>query len=147
MRCIVVVEASFRGKHPMRVLIVDDDHDSVADLATLLAAEGCDVRFEVGVRAGADTAAAWRPDVALLDIALPGNGAYLVARRLRSDGARRGACLVALSAWGQKEDRQQATAAGFDHHLVKPIDPLHLRVLLKAVAARLREQSNGDAPA
>ena len=131
----------------MRALIVDDDRDSVAGLATLLAAEGCDVRVEVSVHAGADTAAAWRPDVALLDIALPGNGAYLVARRLRVDGARRATCLVALSAWGEAEDRHQATAAGFDHHLVKPIDPLHLRVLLNAVAARLREDSKGDTPA
>jgi two-component system CheB/CheR fusion protein len=130
----------------MRVLIVDDDHDSAADLATLLVAEGCDVRIEVGVRAGADTAEAWSPDVALLDIALPSGGAYVVARRLRADGARRAACLVAMSAWGQKEDRRQATAAGFDHHLVKPIDPLHLRVLVNAVAARLRDEGNGDAP-
>lgn len=123
----------------MRVLIVDDDGDSAAGLAALLTTAGHDVRVEAAAHAGADAAAAWRPDVALLDISLPDSGAYLIADRLRAAAGGHAIRLVALTEWGQSEDRHRSTEAGFHHHLVKPVDPLHLRVLLTAVAARSRE--------
>ena len=119
----------------MRVLIVDDDLDSADNLMTLLTAAGHEVRVEASARAGADAVATWRPDVVLLDIALPHGGAYMVASRVRAEPATRTARLVALTEWGQPEDRRRLTEAGFDHYLVKPVDPLHLRVLLNAVAA------------
>jgi DNA-binding response OmpR family regulator len=119
----------------MRILIVDDDRDSAEGLVTLLAATGHDVRVETGARAGADAVANWTPDVALLDIGLPDSGAYLVASRLRAEPATRTARLVALVEWGQQEDRRRSAEAGFDHHLVKPVDPLHLRVLLNSVVS------------
>jgi DNA-binding response OmpR family regulator len=130
--------------HAMRVLIVDDDSDSAAGLAALLTTAGHDVRVEAGARGGADAAAAWRPDVALLDIGLPDNGAYLVADCLRDAAGMHATRLVALTEWGQSEDRHRSTEAGFDHHLVKPVDPLHLRVLLTAVAARSREPTSAS---
>ena len=74
----------------MRVLIVDDDLVSAEGLVTLLTAAGHDVRLEVGAHAGADAVASWNPDVALLDIGLPGNGAYLVASAVRAEPATRG---------------------------------------------------------
>ena len=129
----------------MRILIVDDDLDSAENLAALLTATGHHVRVEVGARAGADAVATWRPDVALLDIGLPHGGAYLVARRARSELATRATRLVALTEWGQQQDRRRSAEAGFDHHLVKPVDPLHLRVLLNSVASG-SHTTEGSAP-
>ena len=129
----------------MRILIVDDDRDSAESLAALLTATGHDVRVEVGARAGADAVATWRPDVALLDIGLPHGGAYRVARRARADPDVRTTRLVALTDWGQQQDRRRSAEAGFDHHLVKPVDPLHLRVLLNSVASG-SHTTEGSAP-
>jgi CheY-like chemotaxis protein len=119
----------------MRILIIDDDRDSADSLAMLLAAAGHDVRIEAGARAGAVAVANWRPDVALLDIGLPHGGAYRVARRVRAEPDTRATRLVALTEWGQPQDRRRSAEAGFDHHLVKPVDPLHLRVVLNSVAS------------
>jgi CheY-like chemotaxis protein len=83
-----------------------------------------------------EVAADWHPDIALLDIGLPVLNGYELARRLRAADATRDAVLVAVTGWGQIEDRRRSAAAGFDRHLVKPVDPLHLRVLLNAVSAR-----------
>jgi DNA-binding response OmpR family regulator len=129
----------------MRVLIVDDDLDSAEGLVTLLTATGHEVRLEVGAQAGADAAATWTPDVVLLDIALPDNGAYLVASAVRAETAARTTRLVALTDWGQPEDRHRSAEAGFDHYLVKPVDPLHLKVLLNSVASGPRPAA-GRAP-
>ena len=103
------------------------------------------MRVEVGARAGADAVATWRPDVALLDIGLPHGGAYLVARRVRAEPDTRTTRLVALTDWGQQQDRRRSADAGFDHHLVKPVDPLHLRVLLNSVASGAHT-TEGSAP-
>ncbi len=129
----------------MRVLIVDDDLVSAEGLVTLLTAAGHDVRLEVGAHAGADAVASWNPDVVLLDIGLPGNGAYLVASAVRAEPATRTMRLVALTDWGQQEDRHRSAEAGFDHYLVKPVDPLHLKVLLNSVASGPRATA-GRAP-
>lgn len=129
----------------MRILIVDDDRDSAENLAALLAAAGHDVRIEVGARAGAEAVATWRPDVALLDIGLPHGGAHRVARRVRAEPDTRATRLVALAEWGQPQDRRRSADAGFDHHLVKPVDPLHLRVVLNSVASG-SQATAGSAP-
>ena len=141
LRCIVVVAASCRSPHRKRILIVDDDRDGAENLAALLTATGHDVRIEVGARAGSEVVASWRPDVALLDIGLPHGGAYRVARRVRAEPDTRHTRLVALTEWGQKQDRRRSAEAGFDHHLVKPVDPLHLKVLLNSVASGARTTS------
>jgi len=127
----------------MRILIVDDDRDSAENLAALLTATGHDVRIEVGARAGSEVVASWRPDVALLDIGLPHGGAYLVARRVRAEPGTRATRLVALTEWGQQQDRRCSAEAGFAHHLVKPVDPLHLRVLLNSVASGSHATAGG----
>ena len=126
----------------MKVLIVDDDRGSADGLVALLTGLGHDVRVEADAGAGAAAAIAWLPDLALLDIGLPEGAALQMARRLRDATATRAIRLVALNDWGQREDRRRSTMAGFDHHLVKPIDPLHLRVLLNAVAARTAAEAN-----
>ena len=129
----------------MRILIVDDDRDSAEGLATVLTAAGHDVCVEMSARAGADAVVTWRPDVALLDIGLPRGGAYRLARRVRAEPGTRATRLVALTEWGRREDRHRSAEAGFNHHLVKPIDPLHLRVLLNSAASGSRT-TEGDAP-
>ena len=73
---------------------------------------------------------AFRPDVVLLDIGMPGMDGYEVARRIRANPANRSMSLIALTGWGQDEDRRRSVAAGFNHHLVKPADIEQLRQLL-----------------
>ena len=121
---------------PVRVLIVDDNRDGADSLAMMLGVLGHHVRVEYDGQRGAEAAAEWGPEVALLDIGLPNLNGYELARRMRADDRTRDAVLVAVTGWGQQEDRRRSALAGFDHHLVKPVDPLHLHVLLNSVAAR-----------
>ena len=80
-------------------------------------------------------AAAFDPEVVLLDIGLPTMDGYEVARRLRADPATAGAALIALTGWGQQDDRRRSREAGFDHHLVKPVDHDVLEQLLAGLGA------------
>jgi CheY-like chemotaxis protein len=103
-----------------RILVVDDNQDSAESLALLLELKGHEVRTAFAGPAALDIASTFQPEVVLLDIGLPGMDGYEVARRLRAgnDGSR----LVALTGYGQDDDRQRSRDAGFDHHLVKPVD-------------------------
>jgi CheY-like chemotaxis protein len=113
-----------------RVLVVDDNVDAAESLGLLLRLWGHDVRLAHNgpdvLRAAED----FRPAVVLLDIGLPGMNGFEVARRLRQGPAGRHAVLVALTGYGQEEDRRLAAEAGFDHHLTKPVDPERLQTLL-----------------
>jgi PAS domain S-box-containing protein len=114
-----------------RILVIDDNRDAADSLATLLTMSGHEVRSAYDGQTGIDTAQDFRPDVVLLDIGLPKLNGYEVAKRIR---AQRGkdVLLVALTGWGQDEDRKRSMAAGFDHHLLKPIDFADLFELLAA---------------
>jgi DNA-binding response OmpR family regulator len=81
------------------------------------------VRAAHDVAAGPEAAASFRPDVALLDLGMPRLNGYDLARRLRGQAWGRGMVLIALTGWGQEDDRRRTRLAGFDHHLVKPVDP------------------------
>jgi len=113
-----------------RILVVDDNKDAVDSLALLLSIIGQDV---VAARDGIDALTQFErfgPEVVVLDLGLPGINGYEVARRIREvDGGRR-VTLVALTGWGQDEDRRRSIAAGFDYHLVKPVDFEALKALL-----------------
>jgi signal transduction histidine kinase/ActR/RegA family two-component response regulator len=115
---------------PLRVLVVDDNHDAAASLASLLTIWGERVAVAHDGQAALDTARTFAPHVVLLDIGLPGLDGYEVARRLRAQPTRTRAVLIALSGYGQAEDERRAREAGFDHHLVKPVDPEVIRELL-----------------
>ncbi|MDI1429422.1 PAS domain-containing protein [Polyangium sorediatum] len=117
-----------------RVLIVDDNHDAAESLALMLGYLGHDTRVAHDGPSTIDIAAAFKPEVVLLDIGLPGLDGYEVARRLRAQRETRAAILVALTGYGQEEDRKQARRAGFDHHLTKPVD--HDR-LISLIASRV----------
>ncbi len=110
---------------PRRVLVVEDNADIRESLGLLLTMWGHGVEFAETGPEGLSRARAGQPDVALIDIGLPGLSGYEVARRIRSGGSEwaRGVRLVALTGYGREADREEALGAGFDHHLVKPIDP------------------------
>lgn len=116
-----------------RVLVVDDNRDGAESLALLLRLLGYDVTVAFDGRSGLSAARARRPDVAVLDIGLPGMNGFDLARELRTDAAFGRTRLIAASGYGQEADRQKCLAAGFDHHLTKPVDLADLRPLLGPV--------------
>jgi PAS domain S-box-containing protein len=116
----------------LRILVVDDNEDAADILAMALDMFGCATRT---VHTAADALAAvggFAPQVALLDIGLPDMNGYDLARQVRAMPAGAGITLIAVTGWGQQKDRERALAAGFDHHLTKPLDIGMLRELLPA---------------
>jgi len=107
---------------PRRILIVDDNVDSADSLAMLLSLTGHNVRTAHDGPSAIQEARAHRPDVILLDIGLPRMDGFEVARRLRQDPDMRAVLLIAMTGYGQEEDRRKTQEAGFDLHLVKPVD-------------------------
>ena len=124
--------APMRSKVRRRILIVEDNVDAREALREALEMVGHEI-FEAGSGAGGvESALANRPDVALIDIGLPGFDGYEVARRIRSASEARGMTLIALTGYGLPEDRQRAEQAGFDAHFVKPLDFEELTSMLNA---------------
>jgi CheY-like chemotaxis protein len=126
---------------PVRILLVDDNRDAADSMRMLLREVGADVRV---AHDGPEALAAFedcRPRMVLLDIGMPGMDGYEVARRLRASPRGAQASLVALTGWGQDDDRRRVREAGFDHHLVKPADFAALRSLIASI------QSEMDHPA
>jgi CheY-like chemotaxis protein len=119
----------------LRVLLVDDNVDGADSLAALVRLAGHDTRVAHDGPGALEAAAAFRPQVVVLDIGLPGLTGYEVARRLRADPDLAGASLVAVTGYGRDEDRERAREAGFDHHLTKPVEFAQLLDLLKPPAA------------
>jgi two-component system, chemotaxis family, CheB/CheR fusion protein len=117
---------------PLRILVVDDNADAAATLAALLEMSGHDVRTAHDGLQGLEEFESFRPDVVILDIGMPKMNGYTVAMRIRERPSEGAPLLIALTGWGQEEDRQRSKAAGFDHHLVKPVDPTLLAELLAA---------------
>jgi len=113
-----------------RVLLVDDNVDANTMLAELLAAMGHDVSAHESAEAALHDARAHRYDALVLDIGMPGIDGFELARRIRAGGASAGALLIALTGYGQPQDRETSRAAGFDAHLVKPADAEQLLELL-----------------
>jgi CheY-like chemotaxis protein len=124
------VKRNAGGASPERILVVDDNVDAAESLAKLLRLSGHEASTAYTGMAVAGAVAEHRPDVVLLDIGLPGLDGYEVARRLRAAPGGEGLLLIALTGYGQESDRQRSRAAGFDHHLVKPLDVVALELLL-----------------
>jgi signal transduction histidine kinase/ActR/RegA family two-component response regulator len=117
---------------PLRVLVVDDNVDAAESLGLVLDALGMERRVAHGGWEGLALAQAFRPDVALLDLGMPGLDGYGLARRLRADPRHAGLVLAALTGWSGPEDRRAGLEAGFDHHITKPADVQALTALLLA---------------
>jgi PAS domain S-box-containing protein len=113
-----------------RILVVDDNVDSAESLTLLLDLGGNETYTAYDGLEALAAAADLRPDVILLDIGLPELNGYDVARRIREQPWGKQIVLVALTGWGQEEDRRRSRDAGFDHHLTKPVDPVTLKKLL-----------------
>jgi len=120
----------------LQIMVVDDNVDAASMLALLLEASGHRVRVEHQPLAALARACAEPPQVFLLDIGLPDIDGYELARRLRAQPQNRDAVLIAVTGYGQESDRIAARNAGFDHHLVKPLDSAALAAILEDVASR-----------
>jgi PAS domain S-box-containing protein len=123
------------GARCLRILLADDNQDALELLREVLEMEGHTVHAAVNGVAALEAAAWFAPDIAFLDIGMPGLNGYEVARRLRALPAGREAVLVAVTGWGTEEDRVKSSAAGFDAHLTKPVD---LQSLMELIGARAR---------
>jgi PAS domain S-box-containing protein len=108
--------------HRMRILVADDNRDAAASLATLLELDGHEVAVVYDGEGAIESAAAWKPDIALLDIGMPKRNGYEVAQHIRAAPWGRQIKLVAVTGWGQAEDKRRAREAGFDRHFTKPLD-------------------------
>jgi CheY-like chemotaxis protein len=127
------IPSAVRPGSAQSVLVVDDNDDAAESLAVVLRDAGYDVATAHDGAAGLARAAESAFDFIFLDIALPdGLDGYEVARRMRADPRLRDVTLIALTGFGQEEDRRRAVDAGFDHHLVKPADPEAVLGLLAA---------------
>jgi CheY-like chemotaxis protein len=117
-----------------RVLLVDDDADSTEPLALLLQSKGHDTRIATSGADAIAVAQSFDPHVVLLDLGLPAMDGYEVARRLRQEPRGGDVVLVALTGWSGREVRQRAADAGFDYHLVKPVNWEELGRIVESVA-------------
>ena len=114
-----------------RVLVVDDHEDSATSLSLLLGSLGYQVEMAHDGLEGVATAERFRPHIVFMDIGMPRLDGYEAARRVRQAPWGADMVLVALTGWGQEEDRRQAEEAGFNFHLVKPLDFAHVKTLIE----------------
>jgi len=128
----VTVEATIAvHARPRRVLVVEDNDDARNMLVVLLKRDGHEVRSAGDGPTAIEEAESFAPEIILLDVGLPGLDGYAVARRLRASPHTADALLVALTGYGQADDRAKAFAAGFDRHLLKPVDPARILELMR----------------
>ena len=123
----VRIEASPAG---LRVLVVDDNRDVADSTASIMRMNGCDVHVVYDGRAAIESVKRLRPDAVLLDIGLPAIDGYLVAEHIRAQPENGSTMIVAVSGYGQEQDRLRSKSVGFDYHVVKPIDPAVLAGLV-----------------
>ena len=123
---------------PLRILLADDNVDFVTSMATLLEACGHVVGITHDGMEALEKAPGFKPELCFLDIGLPRLHGYDLARRLRALPETRDAVLVAISGWGQPEDRRRSLEAGFHHHLAKPVDFDQIESLLNEFSAARR---------
>jgi len=146
VRLPIMVEASLPRSAPTvselppattgrRILVVDDNEDSATSLALLLKLTGHETRVAYDGVAAVNAAATFRPEVVLLDIGLPKLNGFEAARTMREQPWGKQMVLVALTGWGQAEDREKSREAGFNAHMVKPVDLAALAKLLAETEA------------
>jgi CheY-like chemotaxis protein len=116
--------------HRFRILVVDDNHDSALSLAMMLSIMGHETRTAHDGESAVSTAESFLPDVILLDIGLPKLNGYEVASRIRENTWGQSMFLIAVTGWGQEEDRQRSSEVGLNVHMVKPVEPAALERLL-----------------
>ena len=120
----------------LRVLVVDDNVDTASSLTMLLEATGHEVRMAHDGPTALEAALNFRPNVMLLDLGLPGLTGFEVAERVRQQPVFQNVVLVAMTGYGQEADRQRSLDAGFNHHLVKPVDFVKVQDILATISAK-----------
>jgi len=125
------------GATPRRfkILVVDDNHDSALSMAMMLQIMGHDTRTAHDGESAVSTAETFLPEVVLLDIGLPKLNGYEVAQRIREKDWGQSMFLIAVTGWGQDEDRQRSSEVGLNLHMVKPVEPAALEKLLATLSA------------
>ena len=118
---------------PVNVLVVDDNRDAAESIGMLLGHLGAEVRIAEHGTEALEAFEVFRPRVVFLDLSMPGMDGYELARRMRAMGSEPEVTLVALTGWGQDDDRKRVLGAGFDHHMVKPAKLDALQSLLDSV--------------
>jgi CheY-like chemotaxis protein len=116
-----------------RVMVIDDNKDAAESMSMLFELWGHEVLCAYDGRAALEAAVKYRPDAVFLDIGLPGMDGYEIAERFRELPGSNGTVLVAITGYGQDEDRRRSREAGIDHHLVKPVAPETLHKLLDTI--------------
>jgi len=119
-----------------RILIADDNRDAAATLAMLLELMGHTVQHVNDGEAAVQSAIAFQPQIVLLDIGMPKVNGYEACRQIRAQPGGTDIMLVAITGWGQPEDRLSSKGAGFDQHLIKPVDPTMLENMLASVVPK-----------
>ncbi len=127
----------------LRILLVDDNLDAVELMSALLESDGHEVTTALSGQAAIESAIECLPEVALIDIGMPGMDGYEVARRLKQEPKLLSTILVAVTGYGQEEDFQKSRNAGFDHHLVKPVDLGALRQILRGGTVTRKPDGRG----
>lgn len=123
--------ADVQKKPKCRIVVADDNADSAASLAMMLRLLGHEVQTAYDGQQAVEVAATFLPDVMLLDIGMPIMDGYEAARQVRKNLELSNVMLVALTGWGQEDDKRRAEEAGFHHHVTKPIDLAALRAILE----------------
>jgi len=136
-------EAPAQAVAARRILVVDDNRDAADSLAMMLKFDGHEAEAVYGGTEALERAAALAPQVVLLDIGLPGMDGYEVARRMRQLALRAGPKVIALTGYGQPEDRARALQAGFDAHLVKPVELVALKRCLASLEGASADGASG----
>jgi len=123
VNAVELLATPIRPDTSQRVLVVDDNRDAAESLGMLLELEHCKVSVAFDGLRALELLETFKPEIALLDIGMPGMDGYELARRIRATQRGRDVMLVALTGWGQADDKKRAAEAGFDEHLTKPVDP------------------------
>jgi PAS domain S-box-containing protein len=127
-----------------KVLVADDNGDAAQTLALILKMSGYDVHLAISGREALAVAKREQPDAMFLDIGMPDMSGYEVAASVRQESWGEGALLVAVTGWGQPNDKEKSRIAGFNHHLTKPVDLEHVEQLLAAFSKRLASRYGAD---
>lgn len=130
------MDDSVQKPSPLRVLIADDNRDAADTLALLLKIKGYDVRSAYDGKEAFEAASQFLPAVAVLDIGMPISNGFQTAQKIREQPWGQGMVLIAATGWGESSDRQKTRDAGFNHHLVKPLDSTKLLELLASVSTK-----------
>ena len=123
--------------HRLKILVVDDNRDAAESLSTLLQLKGHEVRRAYDGENALQLAEEYRPQLVLLDLGMPKMNGYEACRRIRGHAWGAQMTLIAVTGWGQEDDRRKSSDAGFDGHLVKPVEPATLEELSMHLHARV----------